>query len=175
MNYRKKVVSFLNAIGIVTKRGRVPKDSVLKHVAIVNGGIVFDVKVRARDLLHEAGHLALIPGKYRPLCSGNMDKSVQKIWDKATAEGEMAFEDYIYRSLLQSSDTEATAWAWAAGKYLGLPEKQIISDSKYEYDSEGKEIRFMLGIGRYLGIHGLRAAGMIDSVKDYPKLKRWLQ
>lgn len=83
---------------------------------------------------------------------------------------------------MQCSDPEATAWAWAIGKHLGLPDEIIILDS--EYDGTGANERLSLGMGAHLGVHGLAHAGFCAASKAYseitnqpcyPNLAFWLQ
>jgi hypothetical protein len=168
------VAAFLNDIGIPARAGKV-HDSFLPHVRISKGEIVYDTQADVSDLLHEAGHVALIPAKYRHLCDGDMDASMETIFENSHAAGEMAADSPTARALIQASESEATAWAWAAGKYLGLPEAEIITDNPDHYNGEGPEIRAMLAARAHFGINGLRAAGMIDSVKQFPTLNRWRQ
>jgi hypothetical protein len=117
--------------------------------------------------------LAIIPGKYRPLCQENMGKSQKEIWKLAESAGEIEADTPMYRALIQSGDLEATAWAWSAGKHIGVPDEQIVLP--HQYGGTGEDVRVMLAARCYAGINGLRAAGMIDSVKSYPKLTRWVQ
>jgi hypothetical protein len=63
----------------------------------------------------------------------------------------------LQRAVLQCSDPEATAWAWAAGQYLGLQPKAIIQDD--EYGGDGSFLRLQLATGGYVGINGLSHAG----------------
>ncbi|HEX7855213.1 MAG TPA: hypothetical protein VF503_16110 [Sphingobium sp.] len=76
------------------------------------------------------------------------------------------------RALFQCSDTEATAWAFTFGRHCVLDPEEIIEDG--DYDGEGTSVRLAL-VNAYAGVHCLRHAGFLDSVHDYPRLKRWLQ
>lgn len=171
---QNKILDFLGAIGIGTI---IHTDKITGNffpkVKIINGWLTYNPDAIPSDILHEAGHIALVPFKYRSMCQADMGASIKAIWDKANLEGEIGADTYIFRALIQCSDPEATAWAWAAGNLLGIPEDQIIRD--HDYNGEGKEIRQMLSGNCYMGINGLRAAGMIDSVRDFPKMKRWIQ
>lgn len=170
-----KVVAFIDSIGIPIQKGKVPKSSFLPNIAIKRGGIVYNDEVCTADILHEAGHLAIIPLQYRDICSGDMDKSAQKIWNKAQKNGHMEIDTPIFRQLIQASECEAIAWSWAAGKYIGLADEEIITDDPRHFNGEGEEIREYLSLNSHFGINGLRAGGMLDSVKSYPQLTRWVQ
>lgn len=78
---KQKAVSFLNEIGIKAERGDVPVNSFLPDITIKDGTIIYNDKTHVSDILHEAGHLACIPGKYRSTCQADMGKNQKKIWD----------------------------------------------------------------------------------------------
>ncbi|WP_237113908.1 hypothetical protein [Pseudomonas aeruginosa] len=82
--------------------------------------------------------------------------------------------------MIQTSDTEVTAWAWAAGVHLQIPPKMIIMDD--EYSGEGPILRSQLKAMAYIGINGLshggfcqRRANPYSSLPVYPSLAFWLQ
>ena len=83
---------------------------------------------------------------------------------------------------MTSKVSEATAWAFAVGTYLGLKPADIILDDQYE--GEGAAVRLMLKARQYAGIHGLAAAGFcvtrpalaeVYGLPAYPLLAKWLQ
>ncbi|WP_207190770.1 hypothetical protein, partial [Enterococcus faecium] len=132
---------------------------------------------RVSGLLHEAGHLAITPQMFRPLMDGNIS-SGQREMLRVVGESNLHPDDSLYRAVIQCSDIEATAWAWAAGRHLGLPGEEIIRTD--EYDGEGESIRISLQVGAYIGIHGLAHAGFCavrsrPGVVAWPNLKFWTQ
>lgn len=147
----------------------------------IQGGVLFvDPAAHASTLLHEAGHLAVLPGRFRPRAEGNITRIQRIICNEVDFsnpdEGEA-------RIALQCGDAEATAWAWAAGRAIGLEPHRIIQD--HEYGNTGDEVRFGLQLNAHLGINGL-AATKLCVVRDgplavamglpaYPRLARWLQ
>lgn len=171
-----ETIAFLRQIGIpVQVVPSVSPAAFLDSVEIVEGGLRITPSCRVSNLLHEAGHLACVPPAYRHLMSGNLYKGTRAMLDSLTA---LAVEpdSPLMRAVLQCSDPEATAWAWAAGVHLGLPEDQIILDE--EYDGEGQNIRFCLQASAYVGINGLMHAGMCQKPRrpgGYPTLRTWLQ
>ncbi len=83
---------------------------------------------------------------------------------------------------MQCCDTEATAWAWLAGKHLSIPDHLIISDE--DYQNEGESIRTCLALNSYFGINGLAHGGFcstrpihakITGKPAFPQLAFWLQ
>jgi hypothetical protein len=134
----------------------------------------------ASSLLHEAGHLAVLPGRFRHLASDDIEGVMALMCQEIDFADPDAGEA---RVALQCSDTEATAWAWAAGLAIGLPPHRTIQDG--EYGGTGREIRFCLAAKAYLGINGLAATKLcalregrlaeILGLPAYPKLVRWMQ
>ena len=176
--YAHKVMDFLNEVGLPVSV--VPgATGFVEDIVLVEGTVKVDPKCLPSVMLHEAGHLAVMPSRFRHLMSGNLYKSMREIF--AIAEiSYMDPDDPITRALLQTSDPEVTAWAWALGKHLGIPEKLIILDS--EYDNTGKEIRLQIQASCYPGINGLSHGGFCvpranpyRPLPVYPELAFWLQ
>ena len=168
MNDLNTVVDFINSIGIEAKFVD-GANGFLDHVVIKNGTIEISPKASVGDVLHEAGHLAIIPKKFRHLADGDIDDSVENIFSLIQdLDGD--HPDMI--AMLQCSDTEATAWAWAAGKNLNIEEDKIIENHSYE--GTGESIRLALRMRSYLGINGMAAAGMVKQ-REYPSMIKWTQ
>lgn len=165
----KRVIDFIEGIGIKVIITDNLNNPFIDDVQIVNGDIHIKQTTQVSNILHEAGHLAIIPANLRNLANGDLDECFESIF-KLTSH--LDPEHPIQRALIQCSDTEATAWAWALGKNLGIPEELIIRDEDYE--GEGGSIRLMLKSKCYFGINGLAASGM-TSINDFPKMKVWTQ
>jgi len=177
-------VTFLNSVGI--KTDILPgATGFLEHVRIIEGRLEVDLRCPVSNLLHEAGHLALVPGRWRHLMSGDLSAGMERMFAEAKSL-DLEPDSPLSRALVQCSDPEATAWAWAAGAHLGIPPELVILDS--EYDGSGAEIRCQLlptltatrRTGGYLGVHGLAHAGFCAlreglPLPMYPKMIRWLQ
>lgn len=163
-----KAIAFVNDIGIATQF--VEKTSgFVDGISIESGSLKVDKSANVGDLLHEAGHLAIIPANLRHYAGGDLDESFEVIFNVISGVDP---EHAIMRAVLQASDVEATAWAWAAGKHLDIDEEDIIKNSSY--DGDGESIRLMLRTKNYFGINGLNASGMTDA-KQYPAMKKWAQ
>ena len=176
-----RVADALNAIGIETcvVEGAT---GFLDGVRIVNGALHVSPDARVSDVLHEAGHLAILPRRYRHLANDDLDDLVREMFETAEREG-LESESPLYRALLQCSDTEATAWAWAFGRHLGLAPETIIEDHQYpdeDGNGSGAEVRLQVSMGMYLGVNGLAHAGFCSTNRlgrrpQYPKLAFWTQ
>lgn len=108
------------------------------------------------DLLHEAGHLALLePG------------------EKWVTEGSMGDNG--------GYEMGAIAWSYAAAVHLGLAPDVVFHDSGYRGPAEA--IRENFAAGRYLGVPILQWLGLaVDTktaptlgVEPYPAMIRWLR
>lgn len=170
-----KTIRFLNQHGLQCRLQDKVK-GVLPKVMILAGELVVDPRCHPSDVLHEAGHLAIIPAQYRKTISGDVDKGVEAMLDNIERLG-LDPDHPLYRAAIQSSEPEATAWAWAAGKAIGLPDKEIIRN--HHYQNRGAELRFALQAGAHAGIHGLKHAGMCELARrgpgSYPEMKCWAQ
>jgi len=173
--YLKETVDFLNAIGIecIARDG---SDGFLKGCRIERGKIYYDpTNALPSNLLHEAGHLAIMPAFMRRKANHNLEHAfnlMEPRIDEILAQTGDPNHPEI-RAMLQSGDTEATAWAFAAGRAAGLPDDIIILDEAYE--NTGSSVRMGCQLNAYPGINGLRFAGFLEHVRDYPALKYWLQ
>ena len=79
-------------------------------------------------------------------------------------------------------EIEATAWAWAASRHLGLDSAVLFHDGGYHGHAAGLRMNFELGV--YLGASGLASAGMAHlaghastpaGVSVYPQMRLWLR
>lgn len=108
-------------------------------IDIVDGTLLVCPSARPSALLHEAGHLAILPGQFRPLAQRNVSGVIDLMMESADFFDPDAA---LPQAALQCSDPEATAWAWAAGRAIGLADEEIFMDD--EYDHEGAFVRLSL-------------------------------
>lgn len=173
----EKVIRFLHSIGLQVEIEN-GASGFIDGVRIENGVLRIDPMCRASSLLHEAGHLACVPSRFRSYMSDNLAKGMRRMMNEL---GQMSLhpDHPLVRAAIQCGDHEATAWAWAAGIAAGLEPEQIIQDD--EYEGGGANIRMMLAVNQYAGINGLACAGMcgrgtwIAPDGRYPKMTSWLQ
>lgn len=173
-----RVVQALNDIGLPT-HFQDGATGFIEAVRIVDGELYVAPGARVSGLLHEAGHTAIAPGRFRHLISDNVDVAIAKMFDAVAQEHP---DSPLHRAVLQCSDAEATAWAFAFGTHLGYSPEFIIRDD--EYDGEGRFTRMALVLRGYLGINGLAAAGFCTTSAPmaqrtgkplYPELAFWTQ
>jgi len=171
-------MKFLSAIGL-TVAVEPGASGFIHFVAVVCGGLRVDPKAPASGLLHEAGHLAIVPTRFRHHLSGNLDEGMKMIFAELY-QMELESDSQLQRAVLQTGDAEATAWAFAAGRAIGLPDELIIQDD--EYSGDGGFIRGALATNSYVGINGISHAGFCvprhnpyRPLPVYPSLAFWLQ
>ena len=177
-----KTVDFLNKIGLNTvfeNNNSVFNKTFIKNVSIIDGTLFINKKTKISDLLHEAGHLAVLHPDYRKLINNNLTSILQKMATEIdTAKQEN--EKYGY-----CEEVCATAWAGAVGFYLKLKDNDIIN--KKQYQNGGADILCSLKNNCYIGIKQLQYAGFCVQYEPakrltqfadlpvYPQLKKWLQ
>ncbi len=156
------LITFLRRIGIRVREQAFAKESFLPGLMIFNGELVVDRNALAwpGDLLHEAGHLAVLPTERRNASSDALDG---------------------HESIPFAGEIEATAWAWAAIVHLGLRPEVLFHEGGYHGRSAALIATFSAGV--YPGCHGLHQAGLAssgtdairDGVPPFPHMIRWLR
>ncbi len=158
----RPIVDFLRDIGLPVAEAALPGDTFLPGIAIRDGGLIVDPD-RLRwpgDLLHEAGHLAVLPPALR-----------------AQASDDLAEE----QDVPHAGETEAMAWAWAAVHAIGLPPEVLMHEGGYHGQSAA--VLQMYAVGVVPGLRGLCESGMTAARGftpepvgiQYPQMLRWLR
>lgn len=152
-----RIVAFLQHIGLRVQKGTVPGETILPGILVERGGLVYDDGRLAHpgDLLHEAGHLAVLPRIEREALHG----------DVATGPGE---------------EMAAIAWSWAACVHLRLDHDVLFHPDGYRGGADALIDNFRQQ--RYVGVPMLEWRGLTDyqrpgaaqSQTRYPLMKRWL-
>jgi len=178
----RAIHAFIAGLGLPIAEAELDDTTFLPGIAIRDGGLLVD-PARLRwpgDLLHEAGHLAVLPPGLR-----------------AAAHDDLPGHDEDDAAHAHAGEQEAMAWAWAAAVHLGLPPEALIHDGGYR--GKSRELLQMYAFGIYPGLRGLCALGMTsapgfaappsaatDGVRRhgmqhdapqirYPQMRRWLR
>lgn len=160
--YYPSILDFLAGIGLPVIEMTLGPDTFLPGIAIRDGGLIVDPD-RLRwpgDLLHEAGHLAVLPPALR-----------------ARADDDLAEE----HDIPHAGEQEAMAWAWAAAQAIGLPPEVLMHEGGYHGQSAA--VLQMYAVGIVPGLRGLCESGMTaargftpDPIEiQYPQMLRWLR
>ncbi|HEX8103259.1 MAG TPA: hypothetical protein VF533_11650 [Solirubrobacteraceae bacterium] len=158
----QRITEFLAGIGIEVERATLDDGTFLPGVTLQGGRLLVD-EVRLAypgDLLHEAGHVALVPAALRPRLSGEAD--VPGV-DMATVE------------------TAVLPWSYAAALAAGVHPAAVFHDGGYRGHGAGLLATYSLGVypgaalleGFGLTATGARAAAL--GVAPYPHMLRWLR
>jgi hypothetical protein len=153
-----KIAGFLREIGLPLTAGPVGKETVLPGIQVVRGGLVVE-EARLKhcgDLLHEAGHLAVLTAK-----------------DRASAELDLGTD--------LGAEIAAIAWSYAASVHLDLDPAIVFHAGGYRGASPTFIENF--GEGRYVGVPLLQWMGLTADVPrakelgvpPYPNMLRWLR
>ena len=180
----QRVVSFLRALGLeVEETNEVRDDSFVPGVWLSRGRVIVNVDVaHVGDVLHEAGHLAIIPSTMRQLVrpgelpGTDLERAIEEYMATHVLADDLGREDPTFRAILQMGDCEATAWAYAACREIGILPQILFAErgnGTVPYDGFGASIWEALDARAYFGINGLQAAGYC-TVRDFPRMRRWL-
>lgn len=151
-----QIIEFLRGIDIEIKFSPIDEPTVLPGMTITGGAIVVDeAKLKyPGDLLHEAGHLAVLPPEKR------------KLDDKI---GKKAYEEMA-----------AIAWSYAALVHLNLEPSVVFHIDGYRGGSQNIIDNFTQGnyfgvpILQWLGLTNESKADSSDEAVVYPKMIKWL-
>lgn len=152
----QRLVGFLEEIGFTVRRAELPEGTFLPGIQIEAGALLVDEARLAHpgDLLHEAGHLAVLAPAERRVAGENL----------ASGPGE---------------EMAAIAWSYAACVHLGLDPALVFHD--HGYKGEGQALRENFAAGRYIGVPLLQWYGLTRERADgagapvYPRMGRWLR
>ncbi len=158
----RAIVDFIAGIGLPIRETTLPDDTFLPGVELREGGILVD-PARLQwpgDLLHEAGHLAVLPSQVRHIAEEDQPNAA----DAAHA-----------------GETEAMAWAYAAALEIGIPVEVLVHDGGYH--GRARDLLQMYAFGVYPGLRGLcdaRLAAAPGFTPDcgevrYPRMLKWLR
>jgi hypothetical protein len=157
----QRIVDFLSEIGIGVEYTTLPDETFLPGVYVKEGRLCIDsAKLRyPGDLLHEAGHLAVVPSGLR---------------DTFTGEVNMA------NVAMEPIEVQAMAWSYAAALHLGLDPSVVFHADGYHGQSRSLLLNFQLGV--YLGVQALEDSGLTlapntasaECKPGFPTMIKWL-
>ncbi len=159
-----KIINFLRQeVGLSVGEDSLPDNTFLPGVEIRGVKIVLDrPKLKnCGDLLHEAGHLALLP--------------------EAVRARHRAIGSSIPAELMDEIELGALAWSYAAVVHLGLPPELVFHADGYHGRSEGLLLGFSLGL--FPGLMQLEVTGLAAgekravelAVPPFPAMLRWVR
>lgn len=152
------IVDFIRAVGLEVVAGELPAGTALPGITVCRGRLVVDASALCHpgDLLHEAGHLAVVEPARRGKVSGS-----------AGTDG--------------AEEMMAIAWSYAATVRMGIEPSVVFHADGYRGGSQSLLEQFAQG--RYLAVPMLQWLGLAyDDVhaaacdaRPYPAMRRWLR
>jgi hypothetical protein len=183
------IVAFLSEVGLSVEHGATPDDAFLPGVILRDGGIVYTPEklFTPGDLLHEAGHLAVVPAAHRHRIGADADAAIAAILGEADAAGGRTPVLDGLDGL--GAELQAIAWSYAACVRLGLPLEIVFVPGAYGTDPNAgvhpMTIAQQIALGFFPGVHRLVQAGMAGPAQGplnpdappggFPTMTRWLQ
>jgi hypothetical protein len=152
-----RIVAFLRGIGLTVGAGEVAGPTILPGILVEHGGILFDhEKLRFPcDLLHEAGHLAVVPPERRAAMHRDVGSD-------------------------PAEEMMTIAWSYAAALHLGIDPALLFH---HEYKGGGPAILGAFSDGDGFGVPMLQWVGLTYDAKraraeggaPFPHMRRWLR
>lgn len=156
------IAAFLTSIGLDVSRAELDDESFLPGILIERGSLLVDPE-RLRypgDLLHEAGHLAVLPPTVRPAFGS----------DAAPPDIDVG-----------QLEVQAIAWSYAAALHLRFDPALVFHDGGYRGHARGLLASFSVGV--YYGASDLERLGLAAAprraaelgIAPYPHMIKWLR
>lgn len=155
----RQIVRFLTGIGIEVVSARLVEQTFLPGISVQEGKLLVDESklLYPGDLLHEAGHLAVVPAETRTQLSG---------------------EVVVPGFNMDLVEAQAIAWSYAASLHLGLDAKVVFHESGYRGQASGLLRNFELGVcpgAAGLEQMGMTRVGASGEGDKYPRMTKWLR
>lgn len=153
----RRIAAFLTGIGLTVRRAEIVDPTVLPGILVEHGALLFD-PARLRfpcDLLHEAGHLAVVPPERRAAMHHNVGAD-------------------------PAEEMMAIAWSYAAAVHLGIDPALLFH---HEYKGDGPSILaaftqyggFGVPMLQWVGMTRDAARARAEGGEPYPRMRRWLR
>ncbi|MFN2530120.1 MAG: hypothetical protein ABR555_02365 [Pyrinomonadaceae bacterium] len=153
----ERLVQFLLEIGMQVERSQINDNTFLPGIDVKDGVILIDESKLSYpgDLLHEAGHLAVVPSSRRSTVGADVGKSA-------------------------GEEMMAIAWSYAAVVHLQLDASVVFHDAGYKGGSN--HIIENFSRGNYLAVPTLQWLGLTADnklakemgIEAYPAMIKWL-
>ncbi len=155
----EKIITFLKHIGIETEFSEINEDTFLPGIKIESGRMIID-PLRLKypgDLLHEAGHIAMVPESERHTLNGNIEP------DKPA----------------ESLELGAVLWSYAALHFLSLDPAVVFHEAGYK--GQSKWLIEQFESGTYIGLPLIQWMGLAYdeqnaarmNVSPFPSMIKW--
>ncbi len=154
-------IPFLNSLGIQTIFRKIDSPTFLPGLLIEEGNIIIDkdTLLYPGDILHEAGHIAVVPSPERALLNN---------------------ESVLASKNREAEEMMAIAWSYAACLHLNLDPLLVFHENGYRGGGENIVENFQAG--RFFGVPTLQWCNMTTEPRNakrgdvvYPDMNMWLR
>jgi hypothetical protein len=157
----KKILDFIPLIGLEYEFMTLDGDTFVPGIRVQSGQILIDrEKLKyPGDLLHEAGHLAVLKQEKRKIWSGELTGNSEE----------------------DGNEIAAIAWSWAAAVHLNISPEILFHPDGYKGDSDWliEQFRDHTPIGipllQWMGFCYDEKKAKEHNQKPYPFMLRWLR
>ncbi len=151
-----RILAFLAEIGIAVHERPLPDSTFVPGIFIEKGEIVIDRAKLAYpgDLLHEAGHIAVVLPAARGALNDNLESE-------------------------PGDEMAAIAWSYAAARHIGIDPAVVFHP--HGYKGGGQSILDNFNAGNYFGVPMLAWYGLTRERPEeggtlaYPQMTRWMR
>lgn len=183
------IVAFLRGIGIGVEFGDGARGGFLPGMNIHAGVIHVDPEtlVGSGDLLHEAGHIAVLPRRFHARLGRDLQADTIAAITAETGSDRPPGDPLLAGPLLQG-ESMAQAWSYAATLHLGVPPACVFFPGSHRYtEYEGTHpMQTWLESGTHHGPAALAEVGMTgysglfaflgdNGLPPFPLMTRWVQ
>ncbi len=154
-----EIVPFIRSIGLEVSEISLNRETFIPGIKIENGELFYDSNILEfpGDLLHEAGHLAVMLPEERRQASGNLEPG---------------------KSKKSSLELGVICWTYAALVHLNLPLEVVFHPKGYRGNSDWYKQRFLAG--DYIGLPLLQWMGLCtgdreEGTPEFPRMIKWLR
>lgn len=180
------IVTFLRGIGMEVAYGEGAHGGFLPGVNIHAGVIHVDPEtlLGPGDLLHEAGHIIVVPRRYWPRLGRDLQVDIEALLAQET--GPDGAPDPELTMAARQGEFMSQAWSYAVVLHLGLPLECLFFPGSYKCDQyEGKHpLQAWVETGTHFGPLALAQAGMTgfsgvfahmgdNGLPAFPLMTRW--
>jgi hypothetical protein len=183
-----RILAFVDGLGLKAEIGAVPADAFLGGVRIDAGALVVQPEnlLTPGDILHEAGHLAVIPARHRAAVHDDVDACVAGIL-AGCSENDLAGDPALAGLTNMGGEWQAIAWSYAACVHLDLPLETVFCPGAYGVGPEQSPMAMaqQCAWGFFPGIHRLVQTGMTAHPRGplhpeappggFPEMRFWVQ
>lgn len=180
------IVAFLRGLGMEVVYGDGAQGGFLPGVNIHAGVIHVDPDslLEAGDVLHEAGHIIVVPRRYWPRLGRDLQADIEALVAEQSGPGQTP--DPLLVRAARQGEQMAQAWSYAVVRHLGLPLESLFFPGSYRvgpyegthpfqtWIEQGTHFGpLFLAQAELTGFSGLFAYMGNNGLPPFPHVSRW--